>query len=272
MIHRPVGFVNHGPHDGVVHTRTYLPAEVGGSAVFPAVSTVSFAPGAPGGWPNPSRFLSLPLGTYTWCYDWDTDRDDDGDGYIDYFHIIDERPVTLTVDSPNTPALAVSVDFRTDPLEPIPGRCRDGSFADPAEVGDGPAAGAGGLLDYSLVPGPGGTMVRESITLSVDGATAALFFDLAFQTAVEFDDQTPVCFDNFTWTSGGSNLSVDGARVTGTTELILDFDGGTQCPETEQDDIGVPLPVDITGQIEGGMLVGEVSFEGIAIPFTAAVD
>jgi hypothetical protein len=83
-------------------------------------------------------------------------------------------------------------------------------------------------------------MVRESITLSVDGATAALVFDLAFQTAVEYDDGTPVCFDNFTWTSGGSNLSVDGTRVAGTTELILNFDGGTQCPDTEQDDIGVP--------------------------------
>lgn len=129
IIHRPVSFVNHGPNDAVAHPWTYLPAEEGGSTVFPDPSTASFAPGAPGGWPNPSRFLSLPLGTYTWCYDWDTGEDRDGDGYADWFHTIDDRPVTLTIDSPQQHALAVTVDFSTDPPDPIPGRCQPGTFA-----------------------------------------------------------------------------------------------------------------------------------------------
>ena len=131
--------------------------------------------------------------------------------------------------------------------------------------------GSGGLLDYSLIPGPDGSMLSEAITLSVDGTAATLKFDLAFRTAVEYEDEEPVCWDNFTFRSGASNLTVDGAQVTGTTDLILDFDGATQCPEAEQDDIGVPQTVDITGRIDGNTFTGELSIEGISIPFAAAV-
>ena len=98
-----------------------------------------------------------------------------------------------------------------------------------------------------------------------------MLFDLAFTTAVEYVDGSAVCHENFTLTSGASNLAVNGATVTGTTEVILNFEGATLCPETEQEDIGVPQLVDISGRVEGPIFSGELSFAGLAIPFSAVV-
>jgi hypothetical protein len=148
----------------------------------------------------------------------------------------------------------------------------DETLADIAEDDDDtpPApVGSGGLGPNPVIPGPDGSMTRESITLTVDGTTATLIFDLAFTTAVDYVDEAPVCFDDFTFTSRSSNLTVDGAQISGTTELILNFDGGTQCPQSEQDDIGVPQLVDISGHIDGDTLIGELSIAGLDIPFTA---
>jgi hypothetical protein len=133
------------------------------------------------------------------------------------------------------------------------------------------APGAAGLGANPVIPGPDGTISRESITLAADGETAALAFDIAFTTAVDYVDEAPVCFDDFTLTSGASDLTIDGTTVTGVTDVILSFDGGTKCPETEQDGIGVPQPVDITGEIDGGAFVGQMSFDGLGIPFSAAL-
>ena len=123
---RPVGFVNHGVRNAVVRAWTWLPTGANEPAPPSRASTVSAAPDTPGLWPNSSRFLSLPLGTYTWCIDWEM-PDEDEDGYFDYYHFIDERPVTLTEDDPVELDLARQVDITVPPnAAPIyPGKCAE---------------------------------------------------------------------------------------------------------------------------------------------------
>ncbi|HJP40643.1 MAG TPA: hypothetical protein QGF35_02935 [Dehalococcoidia bacterium] len=58
--------------------------------------------------------------------------------------------------------------------------------------------------------------------------------------------------------TSASNLTVDGTQVTGTVDLILDYDGATQCPETEQE-VGIPQSLEVTGHIEGDTFYGELS-------------
>jgi hypothetical protein len=134
---RPVGFVNHGRFDAVVMPWTFLPQGSDRPEIPPDVSTVSTAPGSPGLWPNSSRFLSLPFGTYTWCFAWD-EGDLNGDGYVDYFHFFDERPVTVDENASDDPDLALQVDFSAPPEggeEILPGPCGD-QPADDGEPGE----------------------------------------------------------------------------------------------------------------------------------------
>jgi hypothetical protein len=125
---RPVSFVNDGPYDAVVMPWTYQPFDPFVNILPPGLSTVSFAPGAPGLWPNPSRFLGLPLGIYTFCIEWDEDKDLDNDGYIDYYHYILEGPsadLPLYVDENDhiEMTFAEEVRFRTDPIGKLDGKC-----------------------------------------------------------------------------------------------------------------------------------------------------
>jgi hypothetical protein len=127
-ITRPVSFVNDGPYDAVVMPWTYQPLDPFAGVLPPGLSTVSFAPGGPGLWPNPSRFLGLPLGTYTFCVEWDEDQDLDNDGYIDYYHYLLEGPsvdLPLLVDEndPIDMTFAEEVRFRTDPIDKLEGKC-----------------------------------------------------------------------------------------------------------------------------------------------------
>ncbi|MDH3755425.1 MAG: hypothetical protein OEU32_16290 [Acidimicrobiia bacterium] len=133
-----------------------------------------------------------------------------------------------------------------------------------------PELAFGGPRAAPLVPA-GARELDVEDSISIDGSTAVFTMDLAFRTAVEYVDEAPVCFDDFTMTGSGSELMVDGSQTAGTVEVILDFDGATQCPEPEQDDIGVPQRVDLSGQIDGDTFRGELSFAGIGLPFTASV-
>ena len=91
---KPVGFINYGEFDAAVMPYTYIPLG-GTSQVQPDyTSTVSSANDGVGDWPNTSRFLLLPEGTYTWCIDWE-EGDLDEDGQIDYFHYIQGDPTIL---------------------------------------------------------------------------------------------------------------------------------------------------------------------------------
>ncbi|MCX6035117.1 MAG: hypothetical protein NTV38_09090, partial [Chloroflexi bacterium] len=81
-------------------------------------STVAF----PGG--NTSACLSLPMGTYTWCYHWEL-GDVDGDGYIDYSHAIDNRVVILDETDTDDLDLAEKVGLSVPPgFIELPGICQ----------------------------------------------------------------------------------------------------------------------------------------------------
>lgn len=92
---KPVGFVNYGSYNATVRAWTYNPLGETEYQTPSAASTVSSANTGSGTWPNTSRFLTLPMGTYTWCIDWDTEEDADEDGYFDTYHYIHADPTVL---------------------------------------------------------------------------------------------------------------------------------------------------------------------------------
>ena len=100
---KPVRFRNLGRLPYVVMPASYTLPD-GTPGVPSNASTVAF----PGG--NPSSNLSLPLGTYTWCYYWEL-GDTNGDGITDYAHAIYPYPLELNANSSDSVDLAISVDL-----------------------------------------------------------------------------------------------------------------------------------------------------------------
>ncbi len=90
-IQKPLQFANGGLYDATVRVFSYTPAD-GVRAGMSGASTVVFRGS------NPSANLSLPIGTYVFCYDWDLGTDADKDGYVDYAHK-NTGSVTLTAES-----------------------------------------------------------------------------------------------------------------------------------------------------------------------------
>ena len=132
---RPVSFVNDGPFDAVVMPWTYQPLNPFSGVLPPRLATASFAPGGPGLWPNTSRFMGLPLGTYTFCIEWDKEEDLDGDGKTDVYHAFLEGPSTdlpLLLDErdPIKMTFATEVRFRTDPVGAMEGKCADSTASE----------------------------------------------------------------------------------------------------------------------------------------------
>ena len=91
---KPVGFVNYGEFDAAVRAYTFIPLGKTEPAMPSNASTTSVANDGVGDWPNTSRFLSVPMGAYSWCIDWE-EGDLDEDGQIDYFHYIQDGPTIL---------------------------------------------------------------------------------------------------------------------------------------------------------------------------------
>jgi hypothetical protein len=122
---KPVSFVNYGEFDAVVMPYTYTP--LGASSQAPPVhtSTVSSANDGVGDWPNSSRFLSVPMGTYSWCIDWE-EGDLDEDGQIDYFHYIQNDPTLLDEEDSDELEFAEEVSVSAPPAsgEILEGRCQ----------------------------------------------------------------------------------------------------------------------------------------------------
>jgi hypothetical protein len=118
---KPVKFSNSGTLAYTVSVWTYQPLEPNASAAPSDASTIA----SPGG--NPSSYLSLPLGSYTWCYHWEQ-GDLNGDGMIDYAHAYDGRKVLL--DESDSDALefaeVVSLSAPTAAGE-MPGTCSESS-------------------------------------------------------------------------------------------------------------------------------------------------
>jgi hypothetical protein len=102
---KPVKFNNLGTVAYTVSPSTYKPASSSVPAIAPLVSTVA----TPGG-SNSSSYLSLPMGSYTWCYWWEL-GDINGDGMMDYAHSFDNRPVVLDENDSDELEFAEVVDL-----------------------------------------------------------------------------------------------------------------------------------------------------------------
>ncbi len=114
---KPVKFVNVGTEPYTVSAWTYTPPGGAETSAGLDPSTVAF----PGG--NPSSYLSLPLGTYTWCFWWEL-GDVNNDGLIEYSHALDGRPVLLDGSDNDTLEFAETVILGAPTIAgDIPGKC-----------------------------------------------------------------------------------------------------------------------------------------------------
>ena len=117
QILKPVGFLNTGTIATTVMAWTYIPLGTDSPAIPSNASTVAF----PGG--NSSSYLSLPMGTYTWCYHWEL-GDVNNDGMIEYSHAFDKRNVLLDESDPDDMDLAEKVTLGVPPgIGELPGQC-----------------------------------------------------------------------------------------------------------------------------------------------------
>jgi len=128
---KPLGFVNGGLYDVTVRVASYIPA-AGVTASMSSASTVVFR-----GSSNPSAYLDLPLGTYTFCYYWDLGTDADKDGYVDYAHR-NTGSVTLSATSSDDMNLAQVVNLNPGEMGTPNGKCGN-TRPLPSENSDGPA-------------------------------------------------------------------------------------------------------------------------------------
>ena len=145
---RPVRFINSGPYDAIVRPWTWelrYPTRInpGGASCVAWRSGVGPVPRG--------CLLSLPFGTYTWCIDWN-EGDQNNDGSIDWYHYIDDRPMSLDANDPEPPELATSVDISTDQITPArqEGRCPrqpgvGGGGTDPGQPTPFPTMGVGDI-------------------------------------------------------------------------------------------------------------------------------
>lgn len=118
---KPVKFLNTGTVAATVMPWTFIPLGKETPAVPSDASTVAF----PGG--NSSAGLSLPLGTYTWCYHWEL-GDTNNDSYIEYAHAFDLVTVLLDESDPDDPDLAEVVTLvAPSGMSGYPGVCDAGS-------------------------------------------------------------------------------------------------------------------------------------------------
>lgn len=179
---KPVGFVNYGTINATVRPWTYIP--LGGQQYQSpiSVSTVSAAQGTGGDWPNSSRFISVPMGTYTWCVDWEED-DKDGDGYFDYYHYFVTEPTFLDENDSDELEFAEEVAIVVPPTTaPIhEGKCGESNISPQyiwVEVGEGDCVG----IDVDSSKGP--LPVNSKAALGI----------------------TAICWDNVSYAHGNESI------------------------------------------------------------------
>jgi len=102
---KPVKFRNLGTVAYTVSAQSYIPLD----PAIPAIPSFASTVATPGG-SNSSSSLTLPLGTYTWCFWWEL-GDINDDGMIEYAHAYDTRPVLLDENDSDDIDLAETVDL-----------------------------------------------------------------------------------------------------------------------------------------------------------------
>ncbi len=123
---KPVGFVNYGEFDATVRADTFIPLGETALETPSGASTVSVANDGVGDWPNSSRYLSVPMGAYSWCIDW-TPGDLDEDGDFDYFHYIQNDPTILDENDSDDLESAEEVAISVPPISGVifKGKCKE---------------------------------------------------------------------------------------------------------------------------------------------------
>jgi len=160
---KPIGFVNHGDYDATVRADTYIPLGGAEAVTPPTASTISTANDGAGTWPNTSRFISVPMGAYSWCIEWE-EGDVDDDGQIDYFHYIQDDPTVLDENDSDELEFAEEVAIMAPPsTAPILfGKCAVSAPYVWVEVGAGDYIG--GDVGSSEGPLPDPSMAEPGIT------------------------------------------------------------------------------------------------------------
>jgi hypothetical protein len=192
---KPVGFVNYGTINATVRPWTYIP--LGGQEYqTPSfASTVSSAQGTGGSWPNSSRFILVPMGTYTWCIDWE-EEDKDGDGYFDTYHYFETVTTLLDENDSDELEFAEEVAIMAPPTSaPIyRGKCGDEDLPPKyiwVEVGEGDCVGID--VDSSDGFGPEDSKAMPGITaICWDNGVYTNFTERVFCTykSISWDECT----------------------------------------------------------------------------------
>ena len=197
---KPVGFVNYGTVNATVRPWTYVP--LGASqpqTPAPAVSTVSSAQDMGGDWPNSSRFISVPLGTYTWCIEWE-EADQDGDGYFDTYHYFEEGQTLLDENDSDDLEFAEEVAISAPPTNmPIyEGKC--GEDISPkyiwVEVGEGDCVGIDVNSSDGFIPDD---------SIAMPGITAICWDNIIY---TNYTERVFCTYKSISWEecTGGPNL------------------------------------------------------------------
>jgi hypothetical protein len=172
-IYKPVRFTNHGSVGVTVVVESYIPNPQVQPAPRSDASTV-VTPIT-----NSSAYLSLPQGTYTFCYYWELEGDEDDDGYFDYAHKVTGE-LSLNQNSPDEVDLAPSVALSPETNSSPNGRC-----------GEGGNISADGLTPQEL---------------SNQGT-----FQYSFVCTIELSQDSNII--TFRFTTGGVNVSDEGETV-----------------------------------------------------------
>ena len=172
---KPVGFVNYGEFDAIVRAQSYITLGSSEAAAPPAASTVSSANDGVGDWPNASRFISVPMGAYSWCIQWE-EGDLDEDGQIDIFHYIQNDPTVLDEMDSNELEFAEEVAIKAPP--------------DAAVIHNGKCEVEDPTLDYIWVE----VGVGDFIGSDVDSSEGPLPVDSKAGPGI-----TAICWDNIAY-------------------------------------------------------------------------
>jgi len=194
---KPVGFVNYGTINAIVKPWIYIPLGSSQPQTPPGGSIVSTVQGSGGDWPNSSRFISLPLGTYSWCIEWQED-DQDGDGYFDSYHYFEEGLTVVDENASDELEFAVEVAISAPPANaPIyEGKCGETN----TDESDGTYIGYIENVEFKLV--------IDFITGSVSGT-------------IHFDDAEIYGENGWYW----GDAAIDGSLDLATYTLIADWTG-----------------------------------------------